>query len=72
MRQRKKSPTSAEIEPTTTRFDRPILYRLNYEARREPVVDDLANQMTSPPTVRIRNKFIFLKDGSHLFSIQNI
>ena len=38
-RQRKKSLTSAGIEPTTSGFDRPLLYRLNYEARREQVVD---------------------------------
>ena len=39
-RQREKSPTSAGIEPTTSEFDRPSLYRLSYEASREQVVDD--------------------------------
>ena len=32
-RQRKKSPNSAEIEHTASRFDHPLLYRLSYEAR---------------------------------------
>ena len=39
-RQRNKSLTSAGIEPTTSRFDRPSLYRLNYEARRKQVDGD--------------------------------
>ena len=38
--QRKKFPTSAGIEPTISGFDRPLLYRLSYEARWEQVVDD--------------------------------
>ena len=33
-RQRRKSLTSAGIETTTSGFDRPLLYRLSYEARR--------------------------------------
>ena len=34
----KKTPlTSAGIEPTTSVFDKPLLYRLSYEARREQV-----------------------------------
>ena len=37
-RQRKKSPTSARIERTNFGFDRPLLYRLSYEARRDQVV----------------------------------
>ena len=37
-RQRKKSPTSAGIEHTTTGFDRRLLYRLNYKARRVQIV----------------------------------
>ena len=36
-RQRKKYPTSARIEHMN---DRPLLYRLNYEVRREQVVGD--------------------------------
>ena len=36
-RQRKKSPTSAGVEPTTSGFDRPLLYRLRYDARRGQV-----------------------------------
>ena len=39
-RQRKQSPTSAGIEPSTSGFDRPLLYRLSYEARRGQVVGD--------------------------------
>ena len=39
-RQRKKSPTSAGIEPKTSGFDRPLLYRQSYEARQEHVVSD--------------------------------
>ena len=35
MRQRKTSPTSAGIEPTTSGFDRPLLYRQSHEARWE-------------------------------------
>ena len=38
--QRKKSPTSAGIEPTTSGFDRPLFYRLSYEGRREQVFGD--------------------------------
>ena len=38
--QRKKSLTSEGAEPTSSGFDRPLLYRLSYEARREPVVGD--------------------------------
>ena len=38
--QEKKSLTSAGLEPKTSGFDRPLLYRLNYEARREQVVGD--------------------------------
>ena len=38
--QRKKSLTSAGIEPTTSVFDRPLHYRLSCEARLEQVVDD--------------------------------
>ena len=40
-RQRKKSPTLAGVEPTTSRFDHRLLYRLNYEAREEQVASDL-------------------------------
>ena len=39
-RARKKSPTSEGIEPRTSGFDQPLLYRLSYEARREQVVGD--------------------------------
>ena len=39
-RQGKKYPSSAGIEVTTSGFDRPFLYRLNYEARWEQVVGD--------------------------------
>ena len=39
LRQRKNL-TSSGIGPTTTGFDLPLLYRLSYEARREPVVGD--------------------------------
>ena len=34
---KRKSWTSVGIEPTTYGFDRPLLYRLNYETRREEV-----------------------------------
>ena len=37
---KKKSLTSARIEPTTSRFDQPLLYQLSYEARWEQVVAD--------------------------------
>ena len=36
-RQRKKFTTSAGIEPMISGDDRPLLYRLSYEARREQV-----------------------------------
>ena len=39
-RQRKKSSTSAGIERTPSGFDRPLLYRLSNEERREQVVSD--------------------------------
>ena len=39
-RQRKKSPTSAGIEFTPSGFDRPLLYQLSYEDRRQQVVSD--------------------------------
>ena len=38
-RQRKQFLTSAGLEPTTSGFDRPLLYRMSYETRREQVVD---------------------------------
>ena len=40
---KEKIPTSAEIEPTTvgSGFDRPLPYRLSYEANREQVVGDV-------------------------------
>ena len=34
---------SARIETTTSRFDRPLLYRLSYAARREQAVGDYVN-----------------------------
>ena len=37
-RQQTKSPTSAGVEPTTSGLDRPLLYRLSYEARREQIL----------------------------------
>ena len=40
MRQREKSPTSTGVEPTTSGYDQPLLYRLSYEARREQVERD--------------------------------
>ena len=39
-RQRKNDPTSAGIEPTIFGFDRPLLFRLIYEARQEQAVGD--------------------------------
>ena len=38
--QRKKSSTRSAIEPTTYEFDRPLLHRMSYEARKEQVVGD--------------------------------
>ena len=38
--QRKKSSTRVGIEPTTYEFDRLLLYRRSYEARKEHVVGD--------------------------------
>ena len=40
-RQRKQSLTSAGIQPTASGFDRPLLYQLSYEARREQVVREM-------------------------------
>ena len=37
---KKGSSSSAGIESTTCGFDRLLLYRLSYEARREQVLDD--------------------------------
>ena len=40
-RQRKKtSSTSARVEPTTSEFHQPLLYRLSYKARRKQVEED--------------------------------
>ena len=39
-RHRKKCLILAGIEPKTSGFDRPVLYRLSYEARRRQVVSD--------------------------------
>ena len=46
-RQRKRSLTSAGIEPTTSEFDRPLLYRLSYETRREQVVGNYGGNCDS-------------------------
>ena len=37
---KKKSQTSAGNEPTTSEFDRPLLYKLKNEGRTEQVVDN--------------------------------
>ena len=39
-RKSKTFPTSVGLEQTTSRFDRPLFYRLSYEARMEQAVDD--------------------------------
>ena len=44
--QRKKSPIAAAIKPTTSGFDRPLLYRLSYDARQEQVVGDYGGKLT--------------------------
>ena len=46
-RQRKKSLTSVGIEPTTSGLDRPLLYRISYETRREEVLGDNSGNLLS-------------------------
>ena len=56
---KKKSSTSAGLEPTTSGFERPLLYRLNYEARREQVVGDYWWQLRQCDCTKVMMYIIF-------------